>query len=237
MVPFNRTPLLAIVRNFQTGDPIRAISLPHELYGQAIRPDLMQRVAVWYRAGLRAGNACTKERGEVAGSGRKLRPQKGTGKARVGNASAPHRRGGGVVFGPKPRDFSFHLPNKILDIGFRSALSTKYLQNQCMFIDSESLELSSFKTMHLATIFANHYPLFEYGKKFLIIDTQPPPTLFQSSAKSLRNPDLIFLTVNDSVNAYHILDNSLLIMTTRASEYYLEQYNKRLQKDQAFINQ
>ncbi|KAF8922619.1 ribosomal protein L4 domain-containing protein [Mucidula mucida] len=75
-------------------------------------------------------SASTKTRGEVAGSGKKIRPQKGSGRARLGDAQSPMLRGGGVAFGPKPRDFSTKLPRKVIDMGMRVALSLKVKENE-----------------------------------------------------------------------------------------------------------
>jgi large subunit ribosomal protein L4 len=83
----------------------------------------------------RQGTASTKWRDEVRGSGRKIRPQKGTGRARLGDKKSPMLRGGGVAFGPKPRDFSTELPKKIYDLAWRTALSHRYRRGELLLID------------------------------------------------------------------------------------------------------
>lgn len=91
------------------------------------------------RANERQGTHSTKTRGEVAGSTRKLFKQKGTGRARQGGIRAPHRRGGGITFGPKPRDYRQDMPKKMRRLALRSALSAKVRDGELMVVDSLSL--------------------------------------------------------------------------------------------------
>ncbi|KAF9535409.1 ribosomal protein L4 domain-containing protein [Crepidotus variabilis] len=95
------------------------------VFKHPIRRDILHLCVVHHLDGLRQGSANTKTRGEVRGSGRKIRRQKGTGKARLGDAQNPMLRGGGIAFGPKPRDFSTKLPRKVVEMGMRVALSAK----------------------------------------------------------------------------------------------------------------
>jgi len=86
----------------------------------------------------RAGTANTKWRSEVHGSNKKVRPQKGTGSARLGNKKSPMLKGGGVAFGPKPRDFSTELPKKVYDLAWRTALSYRYKKGELVVIDGKA---------------------------------------------------------------------------------------------------
>ncbi|KAG8963986.1 54S ribosomal protein, mitochondrial [Tulasnella sp. 419] len=90
----------------------QVVSLDPSVFSHPIRRDILHLCVVHHRDGLRQGSANTKTRSEIKCSGRKLRPQKGTGRARLGDASSPMLRGGAVAFGPKPRDFSTKLPRK-----------------------------------------------------------------------------------------------------------------------------
>ncbi|KII93921.1 hypothetical protein PLICRDRAFT_153100 [Plicaturopsis crispa FD-325 SS-3] len=112
------------------------------------RRDILHLCVVQYRDGLRQGSGSTKTRAEVAGSGRKIRPQKGSGKARLGERGNPMLRGGGVAFGPKPRDFSTKLPRKVIDMGMRVALSMKLREHRLGV--APSLAWNGWKTKHLA---------------------------------------------------------------------------------------
>src|ERR1700741_2290539 len=99
---------------------------------------------VAYMAAQRSGTACTKTMGEVAGSGKKPWRQKGTGRARAGSFASPLWRGGGVVFGPKPRDYSIKVPKKVKALAFRKALSEPLLAGYFVVLDE--LTLASHKT-------------------------------------------------------------------------------------------
>lgn len=210
----------AWIRNFQTFDPIAIKELPNCLFACPIRPDVIQRVTVWYRTGIRAGTASTKERGEVRGSIRKLYAQKGTGKARVGASRTNKRVGGSVCFGPKPKDWAFPIPKKVLSLGFRSALSAKYLQNELVVINHESLKFIT-ETSSIAHILAMKYRISK--ERVMILDSCPPTENISSQISELTN--VIFMSPTDLVNAYHLLDNKLLIITTRAIEYYSDLHN------------
>jgi large subunit ribosomal protein L4 len=105
-----------------------------------LRKDILHRAVIFEGDSKRYGIANTKWRSEVAGSGRKVRPQKGTGGARLGDRKSPSLNGGGVAFGPKPRDFSTELPRKVYDLAFRTALSHRYRQGELIVTD-ENIDL------------------------------------------------------------------------------------------------
>src|SRR5438105_897258 len=107
-------------------------------------------VVVAYRAAQRMGTACTKTMGEVAGSGKKPWRQKGTGRARAGSFASPLWRGGGVVFGPKPRDFSKKVSRKTRHLALRKALSERLRAGDVILI--EDLKLESPKTKNFVSI-------------------------------------------------------------------------------------
>ena len=103
----------------------KVVELDPTVFNHPIRRDIIHLCVVHYRDSLRQGSANTKTRSEVRGSGRKIRPQKGSGRARLGDGQSPMLRGGGIAFGPKPRDFSTKLPRKVIEMGMRVALSAK----------------------------------------------------------------------------------------------------------------
>ena len=210
----------AWVRNFQTFDPIGIKALPSPLFACPIRPDLIQRVTVWYRAGIRAGTACTKERGDVRGSIRKLYAQKGTGRARVGASRTNKRVGGGICFGPKPKNWAFHISKKVLSLAFRSALSAKYLQNELVVINSTSL----MRTNSIADILSSAYGNDSSTRqRIMILDSKPPTIHLANQISQIEN--VVFMSPRDHVNAYHLLDNKMLFMTTRAISFFSRIHN------------
>lgn len=126
----------------------KTVALAHDVFGQPIRRDIVHLCLTHYMDCQRQGSANTKTRYEVRGSRRKLHAQKGMGKARVGDAASPIRRGGGVAFGPRPRDFSSRLPRKMQHMGMRVLLSAKVREGRLMAVDS--LEWSEPRTRSLA---------------------------------------------------------------------------------------
>lgn len=152
--------------------------------------------------GLRQGSANTKSRGEVRGSGRKIRPQKGTGNARLGDGQSPMLRGGGVAFGPKPRDFSTKLPRKVVQMGMRVALSAK-LREQSLGV-VESLEWPKIRTKSLAE------RLRELGweKTLFVTGQEEVPIGLRQSAGNILGVDTVTaeeLTVYDAVKWHRIV--------------------------------
>ncbi|KZO98392.1 ribosomal protein L4 [Calocera viscosa TUFC12733] len=138
---------LSSILNRQPGQPrasTKVIALEPSVFDHPIRRDILHLCVNYYRDGLRQGTASTKTRGEVSGSGKKLRPQKGTGRARLGDRGSPMLRGGGRAFGPKPRDFSTDLPRKMREMGLRVALTAK-LREQSLGV-VETLQWPGLKT-------------------------------------------------------------------------------------------
>ncbi|GAN07145.1 ribosomal protein L4 [Mucor ambiguus] len=130
------TTIQAFLREFKTNEPVSIIDLDKTVFGAPIRRDILHRVVVWQRDAMRQGTGSTKGRADVRGSGKKIAPQKGRGKARQGDGKAPHMTGGGIAFGPKPRDHSTELPRKVQELGLRVALSAKYAQDQLIVVES-----------------------------------------------------------------------------------------------------
>jgi len=126
----------------------KVVELDPHVFTHPIRRDILHLCVVHHLDSLRQGSANTKTRGEVRGSGRKIRPQKGSGRARLGDGQSPMLRGGGVAFGPKPRDFSTKLPRKVIEMGMRVALSAKLREHSLGVV--ESLNWPGVKTGPLA---------------------------------------------------------------------------------------
>jgi len=116
-------------------EPLRFEHYPAAFLDVPLRKDILHRAVIYEGDKTRQGTASTKWRDEVHGSGRKMRPQKGTGKSRMGDKKSPILRGGGAAFGPKPRDFSTKLPRKIYDLAWRTALSYRYRKGELIVVD------------------------------------------------------------------------------------------------------
>ncbi|MDR2480961.1 MAG: 50S ribosomal protein L4 [Spirochaetaceae bacterium] len=135
------------------GKELRTVELDDAVFGLPINEDI-----IWYAinnelANRRLGTACTKDRGEVHGSNAKPYKQKGTGRARRGDKKSPLLIGGGVVFGPKPRDFSYSMPKKAKRLALKTILSLKAQSDMLKLIEDFSVE--SGKTKDLAGILKN----------------------------------------------------------------------------------
>ncbi len=124
----------------QGGAEIGTIELDDYIFGIQPNVPVMHQMVVLQQANARQGTHSTRTRGEVRGSTRKIYRQKGTGRARQGAIRAPHHSGGGVVFGPKPRDYTQRMPRKMRRLAVRSALSAKFADGSLRFLDTLSME-------------------------------------------------------------------------------------------------
>lgn len=132
--------VLATLYDFPTMEPLNFLYYPSTHLHLPLRRDLLHRAVVFEGDATRQGTASTKWRDEVHGSKRKIRPQKGTGRARLGDKKSPMLRGGGRAFGPKPRDFGTGLPWKIYDMAWRTALSYRYRRSELIIVDTLELQ-------------------------------------------------------------------------------------------------
>src|SRR6266699_6943998 len=123
------------------------VELADAVFGAEVNEDLLYESVRHYLAGKRAGTHKVKTRHEVAGSGKKLWKQKGTGRARMGSVRSPIWRKGGTVHGPHPRDYSYRLPHKVLLGALRSALSAKFAEQKLTVVDAWSLETHKTKAL------------------------------------------------------------------------------------------
>ena len=127
------------VKNLE-GKKVGQVELADAVFAAKVNPHLLHETVRWHLAGLRRGTHKVKGRGEVAGSGRKLWRQKGTGRARVGSVRSQIWRHGGTVHGPVPRDYSYRIPRKVFLGALRSALSAKLAEEKLTVVDSWELE-------------------------------------------------------------------------------------------------
>ena len=132
-----------------SGQKAGTMVIEPEALCSGISISLLHRAVVSYEANLRQGNACTKTRGDRAGSGKKLWKQKGTGRARMGSIRSPLWRGGGIIFGPKPRDYRMKLSQKERQASLKGALAGKLIDNEISALDS--LKLAEIKTKLVAS--------------------------------------------------------------------------------------
>lgn len=145
---------MAVCDVFNTqSEKVGVVELSDALFGVEINTGILHEVVCMQRANQRSGNACTKTRGEVSGGGAKPWRQKGTGRARAGSRTSPVWRGGGTVFGPKPRDYSYSLPKKVRRLALKMALSARNQEGNLVVIDD--FTLPAIKTKDFVKVMAN----------------------------------------------------------------------------------
>jgi large subunit ribosomal protein L4 len=183
------------------------IELPEKLFGREVNEHVIHEAVVAYLANQRHGAASTKERSDVKGGGRKPYRQKGTGRARAGTIRSPLHRGGGVVFGPHPRDYNRNLPRKIKRLALLSSLSSRAKDGDIMVI--KELEFSEPKTNRFAGILRN---IDVADKKILVVIDEPN----EATIKSARNIPGVELTRANMVNPYHVMWADKILLTEGA---------------------
>ncbi|KQL41433.1 50S ribosomal protein L4 [Gottfriedia sp. NPDC057991] len=192
----------------QTGAQVGEIELADAVFGIAPNEHALFDAVMMQRASLRQGTHKVKTRSEVRGGGRKPWRQKGTGRARQGSIRSPQWRGGGIVFGPAPRSYSYKLPKKVRRLAIKSALSTKVLEQSMLVL--EDLALNAPKTKDMVTVLTG----LSVAKKVLIVTAD----LNENVALSARNiPGITVLAANE-VNVIDVLHHDTLIMTKAAVE-------------------
>eukprot|EP01098_Paradermamoeba_levis_P016054 TRINITY_DN844_c0_g1_i2.p1 TRINITY_DN844_c0_g1~~TRINITY_DN844_c0_g1_i2.p1 ORF type:complete len:393 (-),score=126.75 TRINITY_DN844_c0_g1_i2:160-1338(-) len=203
---FRLRPLTVPVHNLK-GQVVANIQIASEIFDVPIRRDLLQRIVVWQLAKRRQGTAKKKDRSEVSGGGRKIRPQKKTGSARAGSIRAPHWRHGGRCHGPVQRDFGFALPKKVRRQGLRTLLSTKLAEGNLVIVNSA--ELPSHKTSFLSNVLD---PLGWGASSLIITGRSVDPNLDLAS----RNIQTVDVFSNLGLNVYDGLRREKLILTKEA---------------------
>ncbi|KAF2502444.1 ribosomal protein L4 [Lophium mytilinum] len=167
--PIGPQAVTATIFSFPALEPLRFEYYPANYLYLPTRRDILHRAIVYEGDMTRLGTASTKWREEVHGSTRKVRPQKGSGKARLGDKKSPMLRGGGVAFGPKPRDFSTKLPRKVYDLAWRTALSYRYRKGELIIVD-ESLEMEDYSTGYAREVFEAHQWGRPHGRSLLVTE-------------------------------------------------------------------
>lgn len=195
----------ASVYNTQ-GEVVGEVQLSDAVFGAEINESLMHQAVVAYQARQRQGTQSTKGRSEVAGGGRKPWRQKGTGLARAGSTRSPIFRGGGITFGPKPRDFSQDLPKVMRRKALTSALSAKVKDGDLIVLDS--LRLAAPKTREVTVILAR----LNVVRAALIVTPETDPTLVLSA----RNIPGVDTQRAENLNAYDVLVHGKVLMTREA---------------------
>lgn len=187
------------------GEQVGTIDLNDDIFGLEASEHAMHMAVVQYLANQRQGTQSAKTRAEVRGGGRKPWRQKGTGHARQGSIRAPQWTGGGVVFAPKPRDYSFKLNKKVKRLALKSALSTKVAENSIIVLDE--LKLDEVKTKAMVNILGN----IKAEKALIVMDGVNKNVML-----SARNIEGVKTASVSTINVYDLLKYNTLVVTKDA---------------------
>ena len=195
------------------GQKVDDIELSDDIFGIEPNADVVHMAVVQYLANRRQGTQSTKTRSEVRGGGRKPWRQKGTGRARQGSIRSPQWKGGGVVFAPKPRDYSFKLNKKVKRLALKSVLSQKVLEEK--FIVLDGLTFPEAKTKQMVKVMDN----LKLEKALVVMEGES-----RNVVLSTRNLPSIKTAAVSTINVYDILKFDAFVVTKEAVEKMQEVY-------------
>lgn len=188
------------------GENIGEISLKDNIFNTKVNKYLVHQVVKRYLANKRRGTASTKNRSEVRGGGAKPWKQKGTGRARAGTNRSPIWVGGGIVFGPAPRDYSFSLPKKMKVAAVKSVLSDKFGKKEIVVVDKFSLEEN--KTGKMVEVLKN---LDAFKKPLIIIEKEDNG--IAQAARNIKGAKVLSVS---KINTYDLINHEKIIITQKA---------------------
>ena len=195
------------------GSVVGKFDLNDDIFGIEPNEDVVHQAVVQYLANQRQGTQSAKTRAEVRGGGAKPRPQKGTGRSRQGTTRAPQWTGGGVVFAPKPRDYSFKLNKKVKRLALKSALSSKVRAGKMLVL--EDLTLGSIKTQDMVKVLNN----IKVEQSLIVLGDD-----CKNVVLSARNIPGVKTAGVNTINVYDILKYDSLVVTKEAALKIQEVY-------------
>ena len=188
------------------GKVVKEIEIDKSIFDSVQNKDVLYYYVKAYLANQREGNSSTKTRSDVAGSNKKPWKQKGTGQARAGTRKSPIWRGGGVIFGPKPRDYRQKISSKVKKVALISALTSKYREQKLIVIDE--FKIKNPKTKEVVKVLDN----LKLCQNVLIATEGKNETVY----KSARNIEKVEVRECENINAYDILKFDKLLLTETA---------------------
>ena len=205
---------MAIVKVFNmSGSEVGSIELNDSIFAVEVNTHVMHQAVVQYLANKRQGTQSALTRAEVRGGGRKPWRQKGTGRARQGSTRSPQWTGGGVVFAPKPRDYSFKLNKKVKRLALKSALTTKV--NDGKFVVVDEINLPEMKTKEMVKVLNN----LNVNKSLVVLEDAN-----EKAVVAARNIPTVKTASVSTINVYDILKYDSVVVTKAAVEKIEEVY-------------
>ena len=193
------------------------LEFDEKIFGEEVKKALLKEAVLMYEARKRQGTHSTKTRSDCSGSGRKLWRQKGTGRARVGAARAPHWKGGGTVFGPHPRDYGYAIPKKAKRKATDSAWLAKFQDREVLVVEDFALDLP--KTSAVFDVLST---LGVVKNKTIIGTSNERDDVL---LKSARNIPRTSVEVVSRLNAYSLLYNNKVVLTKKAFNELIQNRN------------
>jgi large subunit ribosomal protein L4 len=184
---------------------VSQMELREDIFHVPVKGHVLHQVVVAQLSNRRSGSASTKSRSQVRGSGTKMWRQKGTGRARVGAASSPTRRGGGVAFGPHPRKYAHKVPKKLKKSALCMALTDKFQNERLVVVDA--FDLSEVKTKRFVEVMK----VFDASKALIVTEEKN-----ENLEKSSRNVPWVKVMRHEGLNVYDILNHDHLFLVQSA---------------------
>jgi len=199
------------------GQSVGKVELDKKVFDGAVNEAILHQVIRMYEANQRQGTADTKTRSEVRGGGKKPWKQKGTGRARAGTSRSPLWKGGGKIFGPHPRDYSYSVPKSVKRLALISSLNAKVNDNDMIVLDD--LKLEKPKTKEFAAMLGK---IKAEQKPLIVLENKD-----QSVIRASRNIGALLLRDYKALNAYEVLKQKKVVITHKALEALTKQLVKQ----------
>lgn len=200
------------------GNVVKTVKLPEDIFSVEVNESAIHESVKEYLNNQRQGTASTKTRVEVAGGGKKPWRQKGLGRARAGTIRSPLWRGGGITFGPKPRDYYYRINKKVRKLALKSALTIKAQQEKIFVIEDTEIETPKTSTMAQLT---GKMDILKDQKKLFVFDKYIP-----NSYKSVRNLSGSLPVMAHEINTYIIMNSDYVIISESGLEKIKEVFAK-----------
>jgi large subunit ribosomal protein L4 len=252
--PVTGSHVLTTIYCWPTMEPLRFEQYPANHLHLPFRRDILHRAVIYEGDKTRQGTASTKWRKDVYGSGGKIQPQKGMGRARAGDKKSPIRKGGGVAFGPHPRDFTTGLQRKIYDLAWRTALSYRYRRGQLLVIDNKvSIDRYVNGPRLLTNIFEGNEWSNQFGRSTLVTSVRRErlyrsmdeirregivKDMFDVDVKDLLTTgriviekqalDTILMAHQSDIGPRHSMQHAAKVVAGRRKEYTIEESDEDL---------
>jgi large subunit ribosomal protein L4 len=209
------------VKSYKAGN-VGEVEFDTSAFGEKVLYRTLKEAVLSHLANQRQGNASTRGRAEVAGSNKKPYKQKHTGRARAGDRKSPIWRGGGTVFGPKPRDYSYHLPRKARQVALRTALAGKFADGEVVVADLGSWSVPSSKTARKVLGSVGVLGDGGVGRACVVISERD-----ENLYKSFRNFPKVAVRTADELCAFDVANGGVIIAEQGALERLADRVGRR----------